>query len=188
MINLLTSLKKLVGRIEKTPSCKKKTWKHVTFQLLPRDGDLIRNIVRFIPYFWGNEIYLDLMVSFPHRRKGVFKRADIPDETWGYFWELCGNNKKILCKGKDILKFDTARKAKKGWVRIYNAIKIDEEQDLNEGKYRIYITFEDGRGGTSDRMFFTSFSVRNKDQYLSAYLLPAIIASAISLLVTYFSK
>lgn len=186
MINLLTSLKKLIGRIEKMPSCKKKTWKNITFQLLPRDGDIIRNIVRFIPYFWGNEIYLDLNIAFPQRKGFVFKQADIPDEKWDYYWELCGKNRKVLCKGKDILKFDTVKKTKKRWVRIYNAVKIGEEQDLNEGKYRIYITFEDGRGGTSDRMFFTSFSIRNKEDYLSAYLLPAIIALVISLIVAYF--
>jgi hypothetical protein len=166
------------------PSCKTIIWKDILFQLLPKDNDIIRNLMRFIPYFWGNEIMLDLAISFPLKKGfNILNQANIPNEKWTYYWEVCGKNKKVICNDQGILNFDMGKKSRKAWGRKYNAVKISEDEELNEGKYKIYIKFANSKGEMSDRKLITSFSIRNKDDYLSAYLLPAIIALVISIIV-----
>jgi hypothetical protein len=187
MSKLRNFLKKLIGRIKDMPSCKTRKWRGLTFQLLPKDKDIIRNLMRFIPYFWGDEIYLDLFVRFPPK-KGIhlLMQGDVPDNKWIYKWEVFGKNKKVISSGYDTLNFNSKISNISG--RKYNAVKIGEEDDLDIGKYKIYISFSDGKGNMSEKMFITSFTVRDKEDYLSSYLLPAIIAFLISLAFAVFKK
>ncbi len=166
------------------PSCKTKKWGNIKLTLLPRENDLIRNILRWTPYFWDNEIYFDLLSVFPSKKGfNLINTIESMNEVWIYDWELCGLDKKIREKGQGTLDLNS-KKAKVGTIRKPDAIKIE---DVPIGKYRMYITFSNDKGERSERMFITSFTVKDKEEYFSTYLLPAIIALVVSLIVSIFT-
>jgi hypothetical protein len=65
-----------------------------------------------------------------------------------------------------------------------DAIVIGEDKDLDEGKYKLYIKFKKGKEEISKKIYFGSFSVRNREDYLSSNI-PAFIAVIISIIALF---
>jgi hypothetical protein len=179
MVKLFTSLKRLIGRVHIMPTFKTKEWNNIKFKPIPKDW--LRSVIGFVPYFWGNDINLNLSIRFP-QKKGfhLVNFVEFPNEKCSYYWEICNKNKKVVLEGENILDFSPLKHNQLDGTKL-DAIVIGEDKDLDEGKYKLYIKFKKGKEEIGKRIYFGSFSVRNREDYLSSNI-PAFIAVIISVI------
>jgi hypothetical protein len=160
---------------------KKKLWDKFEAEAAPDNNDFIRNLTpwHFTPYFWDNEVYMDLHV---HTLKGGLKKS----EVLNYTWELCGLDDTVIKTGKNIIEVKpNPIPTGVAWGRKSHAIPLGYLSPKKH--YRVFVIF------TKDseepiRGLLASFTIQDKDEIKMQFLVllvGIVIAAALAKVFSY---
>ncbi len=128
-------------------------WNDWRIKIVP-NGDDIRSIIGILPYFWNNEMVLDLQV-WPKRK---FKS----DETWSYSWELIGLDGELIKSGADKIEITKKEYRKHKNARKPKALMLGY---LHPNKHYQILFHVKNSFGDEDVFSAGTFTIKDKDEF-----------------------
>jgi len=134
-------------------------WNGYNVYIYPDVQDALRRlpvVARIVPYFWENEINLDMVAYAP---RGAPHGAQKPLR---YKWELRDSDDKVIKSDQDSYEFQPLIKSLTK-IRKQRAIKVGFLKP--QQCYRLNVTLTDSLGNTSESLPIAIFTIKDKDEF-----------------------
>ena len=133
----------------------------------------IRDIIGLLPYFWNNEIRLDLRLWL---KKGKLEKEEIIP----YEWELIDIEDKVVKSGNSEINVNKKEYKKHKDIRKDTALPLGYL--IPNKHYRIFIKL-----GDSEKLPYGSLTVKDKDEYQMQTLI-LLIGIIFAFIIVMFEK